>query len=212
MSQATCRTRDRKIPSILTNNFLRYLFAPPERLVKRYVGRGERVADLGCGAGFHSLAMARLVGEAGRVHAVDFDPFAIARLQRRASRSGFEHVIEARTMSVSEIDYIENRSISFVLAEGLLCCMADHSGAIRQIRRILRPAGRAYLSVIKISRPDDPRGVSREEWERILGSFRVLDNGQSFLTRWALVSPHDGEQSAEPSPEDERTTRHLPCC
>ncbi len=205
MGESPVRTRDRKIPGILTNNFLRYLFSPPERLVRKYAGHGQRLADLGCGAGYYTLAMARIASDGGHVFAVDFDPKAIERLERRAKRRGCASIIEARTTSASEIDFIEGGSIHFVLAEGLLCCMADHAGAVRQIQRILHPDGRAYLSVIKLSRPDDPRGVSRDEWERLLASFRLLDRGESLLTRWALVGRGDGDLAGSHA-------RHLPCC
>jgi len=185
-------TGDRKLPPVVTNNVLRYLLSPPERLVKRYVSSGERAADLGCGAGFHSLAMARIVGESGRVFAVDFDPAVIARLQRRAERRRCQRIITARATSASEIDFIDDGSIDFVLAEGLLCCMSDHAGAIRQIQRILHPRGRAYLSTVKLMRPDDPRTVTREEWEHLLSSFRLLDRGEALMSRWALVGPREG--------------------
>ncbi len=212
MKESVCPTRDRKIPNILTNNLLRHLFSPPGRLLEKYVGRGERAADLGCGAGFHTLPMARIVGGEGRVYAVDFDPKAIARLERQVKRRGYDHIIESRTASASAIDFIESRSIHFVLAEGLLCCMTDHAGVVRQIRRILHPAGRAYLSVIKLARADDPRAVSRETWKLLLSSFRLLGSGEGLLTRWALVGPGEGGSSAEPLFEETVHTGRLPCC
>ena len=173
---------------------------------------GRLAADLGCGAGYHTLALARIVGEEGRVYAVDFDPRAIARLEQRAKRRGSDHLIEARATSASEIDFIESSSVHFVLAEGLLCCMADHAGAIRQIRRILHPDGRAYLSVIKLARAGDPRGVSSGEWEQLLARFRLLDRGQSLLTRWALLGPRDGEPTESQPAEEAGREHHLPCC
>lgn len=191
MDCCTCGAKDRKIPSILTNNVLRYLFSPPGRLVGRYLSPGQRVADLGCGAGFHSLAMARIVGEQGCVYAVDFDPGAIARLERRARRRRVDRIIRGRASSAAEIDFIQDGAVDFVLAEGLLCCMTDHDGAARHIARVLHPGGRAYLSVIKLGRPDDPRSVSRDEWDRLLGLFKVVDRGESLMTRWALVAPRD---------------------
>ncbi len=212
MEESACATRDRKIPSILTNNVLRYFFTPPERLVKKYIEPGSRAVDLGCGAGFHTLAIARIVGEKGTVYAVDFDARVISRLQRRARRRSFDRVIEARATSASEIDFIESGSVHFVLAEGLLCCMTDHAGAIRQIKRVLRPEGKAYLSVVKLLRPDDPRTVSREEWQRLLSSFRLLERGETLTSRWALVGPADGDPAEETAPARSPGGHRLPCC
>jgi SAM-dependent methyltransferase len=212
MEEPACMTADRKIPNILTHNLLRFLFSPPERLVGKYVEPGARAVDLGCGAGFHTLPMARIVGRQGKVYAVDFDPKAIARLELQARRRGYHGVIEARAASASDIDFIDSGSINFVLAEGLLCCMTDHAGAIRQIRRILHPAGRAYLSVIKLARADDPRAVSREAWKRLLATFRVLGSGEGLLTRWALVGPGEGDPTAELLLEEPVGAHRLPCC
>lgn len=186
-----CRVVDRRIPALFIDNALRRLFQPPERLVAKHLSPGSAAADLGCGPGFFTLPMAKIVGEEGVVHAVDFDPKAIERIQRKASRRSYGGSILPRTASASEIDFIESGSIDFVLAEGLLCCMTDHAGAVRQIRRILKPKGRAYLSVVKFSPHGDPRWVSRDEWAGLLAEFRVLDGGESAMNRWALVTRSD---------------------
>lgn len=183
-----CRVEDRKIPAFIIDNFFRHLFRPPEKLVSKYLTPGDTAADLGCGPGYFSLPMAKLVGERGRVHAVDFDDRVIKRLEKRAARLKHHDTIEARAASASEIDFIPDASVDFVLAEGLLCCMKDHEGAVAQIKRILKPSGRAYLSVIKFSRAGDPRSVSSDEWREILGGFRVLDSGEGMASRWAVVS------------------------
>lgn len=183
-----CQVEDRKIPALLIDNLLRRLFRPPEKLVSKYLARGKTAADLGCGPGFYSLPMAKIVGEAGQVHAVDFDQRAIDRLKKRVDRVSYGIAVRPHAASASEIDFIETGSVDFVLAEGLLCCMKDHAGAVRQIKRILKPEGRAYLSVIKFSRAGDPRGVSREEWGSLLENFETLDQGESAISRWAVVT------------------------
>ena len=47
---------------------------------------GGRWADLGAGTGTFTRALARLLGPAGEVHAVDRDPAALAALERLARR------------------------------------------------------------------------------------------------------------------------------
>lgn len=192
-----CRVEDRKIPALLIDNILRRFFRPPEKFLSRYLSAGQTAADLGCGPGFFTLPMAKIVGAMGRIHAVDFDQRPLERLRRKAARRGYEETIESRAASASEIDHIENDSVDFVLAEGLLCCMKDHAGAVGQMKRILAAGGRAYLSVIKFSKRGDPRGVSKEEWESILSGFRVLDSGEGAVSRWALVSKSGGNQPRE---------------
>ncbi len=180
---------DRRIPPFVLDNLLRRLVQPPRRFLSRHLSAGDRAADLGCGPGHFTVTMTRIVGAGGRVYAVDLDPRAIDSLSRKAARTGVGRVIDARVASAAEIDFIESGSLDFVLAEGLLCCMQDHAGAVRQIKRILGPAGRAWLSVMKLARPDDPRAVTAAEWASILSGMHVLESGEGLLSRWALVSP-----------------------
>lgn len=184
-----CAIDDRRIPPFLLDNVLRRLAQPPRRFLRRHLGPGDRVADLGCGPGHFTLPITEIVGEAGHVFAIDLDPRAIVRLKRRIAGRHVGPVVDARVASAAEIDFIASASLDFVLAEGLLCCMKDHDGAVDQIVRILRPAGTAWLSVMKMGRADDPRSVTATEWASILGRLRVLDAGESLLSRWALVRP-----------------------
>ena len=55
--------RDRHFPPIFMDNGLRRLFFPPEKLVSKYVSEGEVIADLGCGPGYFTLPIAKIVGQ-----------------------------------------------------------------------------------------------------------------------------------------------------
>jgi ubiquinone/menaquinone biosynthesis C-methylase UbiE len=77
------------------------------------------VADLGCGSGYYTLALAELVGPEGKVYAVDLDNKCIKALEKKADKSGY-HNIEAHASSASDVSFIKDRSVDFVLANGLL--------------------------------------------------------------------------------------------
>ncbi len=49
--------------------------------------------DIGCGDGFFTIPAARLVGEKGKVYAVDIDASAIERLKRKAMKEGLKNII-----------------------------------------------------------------------------------------------------------------------
>jgi SAM-dependent methyltransferase len=157
----------------------------PQRHIGRYVTNGQVAADLGCGSGYYSLALAACVGSEGRVYAVDLNVKAIRELEEKANKNGY-HNIEAHSSSVADLSFIMNGAIDFVLANGLLCTMAEHRQlAVNEIRRILKPGGQAYLS---LGWPPPLGFVGEEEWEKILEGFRVLRRGGDFLHKWAVVS------------------------
>ena len=179
--------RDKHFPLFVHDNVFRRLFDNPHSFCS-YATEGQAVADLGCGPGFYSLGLAECVGPEGRVYAVDSDEKAIRALEEKADKRGFRN-IEAHVSSASELTFIKDGSVDFVLANGLLCSMAPqyHEPAVNEIKRILKPKGRAYISAA--------RGfysyMNKEEWERILEGFKVERRGDGFswvADRWAVVS------------------------
>jgi ubiquinone/menaquinone biosynthesis C-methylase UbiE len=160
------------------------MFEPPQRLIEPYVTNGQVVADLGCGSGYYTLALAQCVGPGGRVYAVDLDKTCIRTLEKKMDEEGY-HNIEALASSASDLGFIKDGSVDFVLANGLLCSMANHrKEAVNEIKRILKPEGRAFLS---LGFPYPIGFVNRVEWEKILEEFRVERSGGIFQ-RCAMVS------------------------
>ena len=70
------------------DNPLRRLFHNPEKIVGPYVQPGMTVMDVGCGMGFCSLAMAKIVGNSGLVIAVDLQQKMLDVLRQRAEKAG----------------------------------------------------------------------------------------------------------------------------
>jgi len=177
--------QDKHFPLFANDNPLRRLFSNPSKFCS-FVTKGQVVADLGCGSGFYTLALAGCVGAEGRVYAVDSDEKAVRAVEEKAAKRGYRN-IEARASSASDLSFIKDGSVDFVLANGLLCSMAPkyHEAAVNEIKRVLKPDGRAYLSVDK-----SPWSyVDKAEWERILEGFKVERRGDPMMAdRWVVVS------------------------
>ena len=75
---------------------LRRLLQDPRNLLGPYVREGMTVLEPGPGMGFFTLELARLVGPAGRVVAVDIQDRMLASLRRRAARAGLLERIDVR--------------------------------------------------------------------------------------------------------------------
>jgi ubiquinone/menaquinone biosynthesis C-methylase UbiE len=178
--------RDKHFPLFAHDNPFRRLFSSPSEF-NSCVSEGQTVADLGCGPGYYTLALAERVGPKGKVYAVDSDEKAIRALEKKAVKHGYCN-LEARVSSASDLSFIEGGSVDFILANGLLCSMApqQHELAVSEMKRVLKQGGKAYLSAAK----GYYSYMGEIEWERILEGFRVEGRGEgSFLgDRWALVS------------------------
>ena len=70
------------------DNPIRRLFHNPEKIVGPYVKPGMTAMDVGCGMGFCSIAMAKIVGDSGQVIAVDLQQKMLEVLRQRADKGG----------------------------------------------------------------------------------------------------------------------------
>ncbi len=77
-------------------NPLRKLFENPMKILGPFVQEGMIVLEPGCGMGYFTLPLARMVGPKGRVVAVDIQAKMLSVLRRRAQRSGLFDRIELR--------------------------------------------------------------------------------------------------------------------
>lgn len=184
MTQSTTK-KDKHFPLFAHDNVFRRLFGNPRKYCA-YAGQGKTVADLGCGPGFYTFALAESIGSRGQVYAVDSDAKAIQAVESKATRRGYNN-IEAHVSSAADLGFIKDSSVDFVLADGLLCSMApqDHASTISEIKRVLRPGGKAFLTAAKGSMSY----MEKAEWDRMLEGFKVEQKGDGswFEDRWAIV-------------------------
>lgn len=103
------------------NPIIRFLDSPKVAIDKvgHFVSKGQRVVDLACNTGYYTLLLAECVGPEGKVYAVDLDASIIKLVEEKISKSGF-HNIELRNANAADLNFIEDHSIDFVLANGLL--------------------------------------------------------------------------------------------
>lgn len=140
----------------------------PEPVVERFVGvgnpfslgepaRGERVVDIGCGAGFDSQLAAFLVGPAGRVLGVDLcgEMLAVARQGRDDSTLENLEFLQGTAESLP----VESGWADLVVTNGVLNLAACKSSAFAEIARVLKPGGwlRGVDLVLVETLPDDLR-------------------------------------------------------
>jgi SAM-dependent methyltransferase len=163
------------------------------RRIAAYVQKGQVAADIGCGWGYHSFALADMVGPRGRIFAVDLARKCVLAIKNKAEKRGCR-VVEAHESTAADLSFIKNGTVDFVFANGLLCSMAvDRPSGVAEIKRILKPAGRAYLSLGAAP----PWGyVDRAEWSQILEGFHVHEGG-AYEERWAIVENRVGKDDVE---------------
>ena len=106
----------------------------------------DEALDIGCGAGFVGLHMARLASE-GQVTMVDASLAAVAISQRAVEESGLTHV---RVLPSNGIQAVRTQRFDLVATnppfhQGGLQTTAIAENFIRGAAQVLRPSGRFYL-------------------------------------------------------------------
>lgn len=127
----------------LFDNPLRRLLHNPEQLFAELIGAGQTAVDLGCGMGYFSLALARMVGPSGRVIAVDLQPQMLKVLERRARRRRLLDRIQLFQCTEDRIGL--ELQADFVLAFWMVHEVPDPSTFLREIRDLLKPEAHFLL-------------------------------------------------------------------
>ena len=132
----------------LIDNRLRPLVHNPEKIFAPYVARGMTVLDVGCGAGFASLGLARLVGEEGLVIAADVQSKMLRMVKDRALRAGLSDRIRVHLCSPDHIDVREE--LDFAVAFFMVHEVPDVRTFLEEIFTLLKTGGRFFITEPKI--------------------------------------------------------------
>ena len=121
----------------------RKLFQRPEKILGPYLEDGMTVLDLGCGMGFFSIAMARMIGPRGKVISVDLQRRMLEVLKARADRRGMAGRIITRLSEPGCIGVDEK--VDFALAFYMVHEVPEKDIFFSQIAGCLKPGGRFLL-------------------------------------------------------------------
>ena len=133
------------------DNPIRRLFHNPVKIVGPYVKPGMTVMDLGCGMGFCSIAMAKLVGDGGHVIAVDLQQKMLDVLRRRAMMSGVTNRIRLHKCESNHLGVAVQAD--FVLAFMMVHEVPDQRRLLSEIHACLKPGGKLLVAEPKIHVP-----------------------------------------------------------
>jgi SAM-dependent methyltransferase len=112
---------------------------------------GERVVDVGSGAGFDSFVAAAQVGPSGRVVGVDMTPEMLAKSRATATELGLDGV-EFREGLAEKLP-VEDGWADVVISNGVINLCADKQQVFAEVHRVLRPGGWFQFADIANGRP-----------------------------------------------------------
>jgi ubiquinone/menaquinone biosynthesis C-methylase UbiE len=111
------------------------LLSPKNKLSEVGIKPGFHILDYGCGPGSYSIAAAQLVGNSGKVYALDIHPLGIERVRDIASKKGIKNI---ETICSDCATGLEGGSIDVVLLYDTFHDLMDPDGVLKELHRILK--------------------------------------------------------------------------
>lgn len=165
------------------DNRIRKLLQNPQKILVDYVKDGMIVLDLGCGPGFFSIELAKMVGVSGQVIAADLQEGMLQKLKIKIEGTEIEKRIKLHKCEEDKIGVSEQ--VDFILAFYIVHEVPNQKEFFREIRSILKPNGKV-LVVEPLFR------VSKVEFEETIikardAGFTVVERPKVFLSKTAIL-------------------------
>jgi ubiquinone/menaquinone biosynthesis C-methylase UbiE len=134
---------------------------------------GFHVLDFGCGPGSYITPLAELVGESGKVYALDIHPLAIQRVQDIASKKRLANV---ETILSDCQTGLPDNTLDAVLLYDAFHHLSDPNGVLKELHRVLKPDGILSFGDHHMKENEIVAGLTNG------GLFRLSRKGQRTYT------------------------------
>jgi ubiquinone/menaquinone biosynthesis C-methylase UbiE len=151
--------------------------SPDKKLDPFSIQKGQTVIDYGCGTGRYLKQASGLVGETGKVYAVDIHELAVAAAFKMIKKYGLKNVYPIRTDGKSV--NIQDHVADIIYALDMFHMVADPNEFLKELHRIAKPDGTLYLED-----GHQPRELAKK---------KVLDSGH-----WRIIEETSRHMRCKP--------------
>jgi len=117
---------------------------------------GQVIADIGSGGGYFTLKFAQIVGEEGKVYAVDTDEKLLEFVNNNAEQKGLNNVVTVLAKDKLELP---KESLDFVFMRNVTHHISDRVSYFKNLKKFLKPSGKVVIIEYKKGKPFTFRGM-----------------------------------------------------
>ena len=134
---------DAKNKHKLDNEKRRELLPPEETLIKLGLHEGDIMADIGCGIGYFTIPAAKIVGDSGKIFAMDILPEMLQDVGEKIKDNNISNI---EIILTEENDLkLEDNKITIAFISNVLHEANEKETFMNEIKRILSPKGRIAI-------------------------------------------------------------------
>jgi len=122
-----------------------------EFLAEVGVDTGKTVLDFGCGTGTYTIPAARLVGDEGKVYALDMRKKALDEMEDKARKDGLKNIVRLETSGGVKIP-LGSKTVDLILLIDVLHEIDDREGLFEEAYRVLKPGGALIVYPMHLAR------------------------------------------------------------
>jgi ubiquinone/menaquinone biosynthesis C-methylase UbiE len=166
------------------DNLLRKLIHNPRKILEPYISKNMKVLDLGCGPGYFTTELARLVGDGGRVIAADLQQGMLEKTIRKICGTDLEQRVKIHRCQDDKIGVSEN--VDFVLLFWMVHEVPDQQRLFGELKSILNPSGRIWIIEPRIH-------VKERSFKKMItyaesAGFETIERPTVCLSRTVMLS------------------------
>lgn len=129
--------------SFFLDNFLRRLFQNPSKIVGEYINKGDTVFEIGCGPGFFTIDIAKLVGISGKVIAIDKQQHMLDKNKKKAIKYDVSDRIEFHLSNSKDIGL--NKKADFIFLYYTVHAVENIKTFLSQVKDLLKENGEVLI-------------------------------------------------------------------
>ena len=125
--------------------------SPLNTLREADITEGHTVLDFGCGPGSFSISASRLVGDGGKIYALDLNPIAVEKVQYKADREGLHNI---ETINSDCSTGLPDGSVDIILLYDAYHDFYNKLSVLKELHRVLKTEGILSFSDHHMSREE----------------------------------------------------------